>query len=71
MGAIIEETEDGMIITGTGKLKGASTESHNDHRIAMSCAVAGIMAEGETTINDSQCVDISFPGFFDLLESLK
>lgn len=70
MGADIKETDDGMIINGTGSLKGAVTESHNDHRIAMACAVAGLMAEGKTQINDSQCVDISFPGYFELLESL-
>ncbi len=70
MGADIKETDDGMIINGTGSLKGAVTESHNDHRIAMACAIAGLMAEGKTQINDSQCVDISFPGYFELLESL-
>lgn len=70
MGADIKETDDGMIINGTGLLKGAVTESHNDHRIAMACAIAGLMAEGKTQINDSQCVDISFPGYFELLESL-
>ena len=71
MGADITETEDGMIINGVGKLNGAVTESHNDHRIAMSAAVAGLMAEGETTINNSECVDISFPGFFELVNSLR
>ena len=70
MGADIKETDDGMIINGTGSLKGAVTESHNDHRIAMACTIAGLMAEGKTQINDSQCVDISFPGYFELLESL-
>ena len=70
MGADIKETDDGMIINGTGSLKGAVTESHNDHRIAMACAIAGLMAEEKTQINDSQCVDISFPGYFELLESL-
>lgn len=67
-GADIEETDDGMIIKGKCSLKGAVCDSHNDHRIAMSMAVAGIMAEGSTTIKDSQCVDISFPTFFSLLE---
>ena len=67
-GADIEETYDGMIIKGKCSLKGAVCDSHNDHRIAMSMAVAGIMAEGSTTIKDSQCVDISFPTFFSLLK---
>ena len=67
-GADIEETDDGMIIKGKCSLKGAVCDSHNDHRIAMSMAVAGIMAEGSTTIKDSQCVDISFPTFFSLLK---
>ena len=70
LGADIKETDDGMIINGTGSLKGAVTESHNDHRIAMACAVAGLVADGKTQINNSQCVDISFPGYFELLESL-
>ncbi len=67
MGADIKETDDGMIINGVPKLNGAFIESHNDHRIAMSCAIAALNAEGETTINNSECVDISFPNFFELL----
>ena len=69
-GADIEETDDGMIIKGKNTLSGAICESHNDHRIAMSMAVAAICARGETTITNSQCVDISFPSFFSLLENL-
>jgi len=69
-GADIEETDDGMIIKGKCSLNGAVTESHNDHRIAMSMAVAAIMAEGESIIKNSECVDISFPNFFSLLENL-
>lgn len=70
MGANVTETDDGMIIEGGQKLKGAVTESHLDHRVAMSIAVAALMAEGETTINNADCVSISFPNFYDLLENL-
>ena len=44
--------------------------SHGDHRVAMSFAVAGLLARGETTIEGAECADISFPGFFDQLDSL-
>lgn len=70
MGADITPTEDGMIIQGTGSLKGARIKSHLDHRIAMAFAVAALAAEGKTSIIDSQCVDISYPGFFDQLSEL-
>ena len=70
MGVIITETEDGMIIEGNQKLRGATVDSHLDHRVAMSCAIAALVAEGETTILDSDCVAISFPNFYELLETL-
>ena len=70
MGVVITETEDGMIIEGNQKLKGATVDSHLDHRVAMSCAIAALVAEGETTILDSDCVAISFPNFYELLETL-
>lgn len=69
-GIDITETDDGLIIKGKTSLKGAVTESHNDHRIAMACAIAALAAEGQSTINGSDCVDISFPGFFKMLEAL-
>ncbi len=68
-GVDIEETEDGMIIRGKKALHGAVCESYNDHRIAMSLAIMGIMT-GDTTIVQSECVDISFPNFFQTLEEL-
>lgn len=71
MGAKITPTDDGMIIEGTGTLKGAHINSHLDHRIAMAFAIAGLAAEGETKIGDSQCVDVSYPTFFKTLESLS
>ena len=70
MGVVIEETDDGMIIKGNQKLKGAEVYSHLDHRVAMSCAIAGLITEGETTIIDADCVGISFPNFYNLLNNL-
>jgi len=70
MGAALHETDDGMIIHGGQTLHGALTESHNDHRVAMSMAVAGLMAAGETEIAGAECAAVSFPGFFEALHSL-
>jgi 3-phosphoshikimate 1-carboxyvinyltransferase len=70
MGVDIEETDDGMVINGGKGIKGAVCESYDDHRIAMSLAVAALVADGETTITDTQCVDISFPNFFEFIERL-
>ena len=70
LGADIRETPDGMIINGTGELRGARCESRGDHRVAMSLAVAATRARGETVIGDAGCVSISFPEFFPLFETL-
>jgi len=77
MGANIEETDDGMIIKGPTKLKGASlpagkagVKSHGDHRVAMSLAIAGLIADGETEIENTDCIDTSFPGFESILKVL-
>ncbi|MCJ7656188.1 MAG: 3-phosphoshikimate 1-carboxyvinyltransferase, partial [Candidatus Atribacteria bacterium] len=70
MGADIEEGEDGFIVNGPTRLHGAVCESYNDHRIAMSLAVAALLAEGKTVIRNSECIDISFPGFEKTLENL-
>lgn len=70
MGVDITETDDGMIIPGEQVLKGAITESHLDHRVAMSIAIAALTAEGDTTINNADCVAISFPDFYEILDSL-
>ena len=67
MGAVVEEFEDGLSIPGRQTLRGAMIESHGDHRIAMAFAVAGLLAQGTTVIQGSNCVDISFPNFFDVL----
>ncbi len=70
MGADITPTDDGMIIKGTGHLKGADLDSYLDHRIAMSFAVASMIADGETKIKDRECVNISYPSFYEDLYSL-
>ncbi|WP_418789946.1 3-phosphoshikimate 1-carboxyvinyltransferase [Phosphitispora sp. TUW77] len=70
LGVNVDEFDDGMIIHGGGKLNGAICESHDDHRVAMSMAVAGLLAKGETVITNAECIDISFPGFAEILNSL-
>ncbi len=71
MKANIREIKDGMIIEGPTPLKGAEIDSYGDHRIAMAFSIAGLLAEGETLIKNTDCVDTSFPGFYDILESLR
>ena len=70
MGADVESTDDGMIIHGGRPLHGATINPHLDHRIAMSFAVAALAADGETKIQDADCVKISYPGFYTDLEGL-
>ena len=70
MGADVTETEDGMIIHGGRPLHGAVIESHLDHRIAMTFAVTGLCAEGVTQINGAECVNISYPQFYQDLKNL-
>ena len=71
MGADITETEDGFIINGqAGALKGANVSSFGDHRIAMMAAVAGLITDGEVEIDDTACVAVSFPNFFEVIKSL-
>ena len=70
MGAHITATDDGMIIEGGYPLHGAVIDSHLDHRIAMSFAVAALAAEGETFIKDGDCVKISYPLFYEDLFKL-
>jgi len=64
MNADIEESGNSLIINGKCKLKGAVIDPHNDHRIAMSCAIAALSAEGETIIDNAECVEKSYPNFF-------
>jgi 3-phosphoshikimate 1-carboxyvinyltransferase len=69
-GVAVVETKDGMEITGVEKLKGCSAESFGDHRIAMSMMVAGLAAQGDTTVSDIDCIATSFPGFRELLQGV-
>jgi len=70
MGADVTPTEDGLIINGGKPLHGATIDCKSDHRIAMSFAIAGLIAEGETEIVNAECVNISYPNFYKDLESL-
>ena len=72
MGAQVEERPDGLRVAGrkAGKLRGAEIESHGDHRIAMAFAIAGLAAEGKTTICDADCAGVSFPTFYEELDRL-
>ena len=70
MGANIQKTDDGFIINGPTKLKGATVDSFDDHRIAMMLSIAGLIAEGETEILKSDCVKISFTNFYEVLEQI-
>jgi 3-phosphoshikimate 1-carboxyvinyltransferase len=71
MGVSIKELEDGVEIKGPCKLKGAEVYSYKDHRIAMALSIAGLISESKTTIIDAECVDISFPEFYNFLEILQ
>jgi 3-phosphoshikimate 1-carboxyvinyltransferase len=71
MGVTVEELEDGIIIEGTEALKPAQVMSHGDHRIAMSMVIAGLTVEGETVVEDTDCVNTSFPGFIEILEKIQ
>ena len=70
MGAAVEPTKDGMIIQGKQTLHGAVIKSFSDHRIALSFSIAALAAEGESTLNDPECIEISYPDFFHTLSSL-
>ncbi|MDU7966783.1 MAG: 3-phosphoshikimate 1-carboxyvinyltransferase [Paeniclostridium sordellii] len=70
MGADIEELEEGMIIKGKRKLKGAKISTFNDHRIAMAFSIAGLICESDVELDNTMCIDISFPGYFELLNYL-
>ena len=71
MGGNITPTDDGMIIEGGTPLNGAHIQSYLDHRIAMAFSIAGLTAQGETVIEGSQCVDVSYPEFFATLEKCQ
>lgn len=71
MGADVVPTEDGMIIHGGNPLHGTDINSYLDHRIAMAFSIAGLAAAGTTTIQDSRCVDVSYPEFYKSLGALN
>ncbi len=76
MGARITERKDGMIIDGlghpkeNGRLRSTYGNSHGDHRVAMSLAIGGLTASSQTVVDDADCIDTSFPGFFERLTAL-
>jgi 3-phosphoshikimate 1-carboxyvinyltransferase len=63
MGVPVVEHPDGLEITGGAMLKGAMLDSLGDHRIAMAFAIAGLFANGETVIHNTDCINTSYPGF--------
>jgi 3-phosphoshikimate 1-carboxyvinyltransferase len=72
LGAQVEALEDGFIVNGSSNvfLTGTLLDSFEDHRVAMTLAIASLIAKGETIIRDSSCVNISFPGFYEVLKSI-
>lgn len=70
MGAAIEELEDGFHIDGPTRLQGATIRTFGDHRIAMTFAIAGLIAEGPIHLDNPHCVSVSFPQFFDCLQRM-
>lgn len=70
MGAKIEALDDGFVIEGPVRLKGASVNSHGDHRLAMAMAVAGLCAQGETVVDGAEVTVDSFPGFVPAFRTL-
>jgi len=70
LGAKIEPLPDGMVIYGGTHLSGTEVDSHLDHRLAMSLAIAGLIAKGETTINHARTAQVSYPAFWQTLEQL-
>jgi 3-phosphoshikimate 1-carboxyvinyltransferase len=70
MGVRIDERPDGIVVQGGQRLRGAHVASGGDHRMAMALAVAGLVADGETVVEDVACVQTSFPTFADLVNQL-
>ena len=70
LGADIEELEDGMIIKGKTKLHGATIETFKDHRIAMAFSTLNLISAEKIKLDNEDCINVSFPGYFDLIKSL-
>ncbi|WPK11714.1 3-phosphoshikimate 1-carboxyvinyltransferase [Lysinibacillus louembei] len=71
LGANIEATDDGMIIHGPTVLHGAALQSYGDHRIGMMAAIAALITEGEVVLDDAECIAVSYPTFFEHVETLS
>ncbi len=71
LGAKITELPDGLVIEGVGALSGGACDSHGDHRLAMTLGIAGLVAQQEVNIADADVVDVSYPGFWEDLDSLR
>ena len=71
LGVRVQEHRDGMSIQGGAELTGAEVGSHGDHRIAMTMAVAGLVARGETTVDGAEAADVSYPGFWETMAELR
>lgn len=70
LGANIEELEDGMIIKGKSKLNGGKIKTFKDHRIAMAFSTLNLISDEKIKLDDEDCINVSFPGYFDLIKSL-
>ena len=70
LGAHVEPLPDGFIVEGPTQLHGAVVDSQGDHRLAMALAVAGLIAEGQTVVENAECITDSFPGFIELMRKL-
>lgn len=71
LGARIEATKDGMVIEGPTPLQGASLKTYGDHRIGMMGAVAALITNGAVTLDDAECIAVSYPSFFEHVEAVK
>ena len=68
LGARVRELPDGLVVEGGAPLRGTRVRSHGDHRIAMALSVAALAAEGGTEVEGAECVAVSFPGFYALVD---
>ena len=71
LGADIEELEDGMIIKGKSKLNGGKIKTFKDHRIAMAFSTLNLISDEKIKLDNEDCINVSFPGYFDLIKSLR
>jgi 3-phosphoshikimate 1-carboxyvinyltransferase len=68
LGASVRELPDGLVVNGGGKLHGGPVRAHDDHRIAMALAIAALGASGPSELEGAECVAVSFPSFFSVLD---